>query len=488
MAEELEQKAEQLPADLPGEVFDPRLGFVSQSPSSGRIRGVPRQPFSDPRQRPFIQPDPAGQQQQFRQFPRGPALVPRITDVGALLRQALLDGDKLVDAEENITAREIQNITRDFIQHVPINSLTEIQSNELSQYLIDHVKNQQLRGLLLETINLGRAKPLKSLEGARAATRGLVFRQAGEDIVLSAKAAEGEFGPEVVQANDFLTRQIKAIPDIEDLRKRDDEYQKLLNDFEEVIEEEFKILRPRMSAGDKVKADNFFSRSTVSRTDIRKKKVRGRAQNLSKLASLLVRVRQLKPEGPPTRFRGPGRKSRAAKLAGISSAKINLKEFSEQLKRDLKSTRLKSSKKSSKKSKGVHRPSVTHEIGDISIFSDNIKRVKEIAIPASIGADDLIKLALALSKEDGVLLTIDGEDIASIVRGEGLEELLKKLAELVLVSSKKKDVLRLLYKPAFALGGHFVGGSFTHPLFNRFNPHKVLAQHLGRRSSPRSQV
>lgn len=393
--------------------------------------------------------------------------------------EAELDfGRALTQAEENLPPAEVQAIAEDFARKIKWERLTEDDVNGLSQYFIDHVQNPQLRGLLLETMNIAITRPESRFEDRRPDPRGFVFTQTGDDIVLTTDNPAGaERARRVSNAAEDISESIRSIKTdlVGNVRRQNEEFAILVDDNRELLTAEFESLKARMSQDVRRKAaKNLEAASALTRAGTARVG-KGRADGLRRLAEMLKGARQDIPLTVP-RFKAARASSTSNRISDLPNAKSTLKAFAEELQRDLRATRLKG-KQDAKKSKGVQRPTLTHNIGDIHIFSDSIMRVKEISIPPHVSGNDLIKLVLALTREDGVLVGLDGTEIADIRRGQASDSLLQALFKLIVTA---KEPIRMLYKPAFPLGGHFLGGSFTDALFNRFEPHRIITSQLAK--------
>ncbi|MCP4179516.1 MAG: hypothetical protein GY756_17285 [bacterium] len=179
----------------------------------------------------------------------------------------------------------------------------------------------------------------------------------------------------------------------------------------------------------------------------------------------------------------PRRLFEAKVSKGLAKTELNMKEFLKQLNAELKQIEKKDNRFIQKMGKefrrgiAVHQAHKEHELRNIKVLSDNVKKIKEVIVEPLARGDDMLNLAHMLVREPGVLMTLDGETIIKLKGRAGEAARLLDILIKTLAAQPKNHALRLIYKPALKHGGHFLGGTF-HDVMLKNNDHINLMSNL----------
>ncbi|MHA2367050.1 MAG: hypothetical protein ACXAC7_24065 [Candidatus Hodarchaeales archaeon] len=389
----------------------------------------------------------------------------------------------IINTEEKLTEDEIAQVANNFNQDVNIATLTPNRVSAIANYFKDNVQNKKLRALLLDELNVLRAIPEQ--------TGNVPPRQ--EDIVVDrfidplspplARQVIGDprlFVPkqDVIDITDKVERLDQAYFD-ENQRIRD-EFKRQGNkenawrtnvwqaqhELDKIVS--LPIIVNELTVGDRISLSGTRARASNIHNDLRDRQMALNA-GLNRVRQIIQRVKR----DPRAEISIEAPEIEQVLEEKIPTTKENLKEFTSQLQREL--SKISSTDQNFIERLGreirrgiaVHKPTDEHKIGSIKILSDSLSKVKEIIIEPHTTGKDILKLAHALGRENGVLLKIDGTDVVDI-HGENKD--FEKIANVIiklLNDAPKGHALRLVYKPSHSFGGHFVGGMFTNMIYNK---------------------
>ena len=318
---------------------------------------------------------------------------------------------------ERLNVNDINRIRNDFLNSVISNQLEPRALIDLSNSIANTVKNGVLRRVLQEDI----AERLRSLRN-----RGI------EEV-------------RTVEVKDPLTLEIIDRPNT--LR-----FVKTVNDniakFEKVIEKRGNkaILRKNIQALKKKLNDEF-----------EKLDVRGADGELIQLRipTSGSAEQQLKDLKRVTNKIGKQKKITYS-ISGFSPSGMN------QNATDIVNQIIRSTKSRPKNRLTGHLLHPTSEIvfgESIEVKTDKMEGKYEITIKDTTPLEDLLKLADALSKEDGVLENFIGDKIFTIKQDMDIHQITKFIQELY--EDASGGLLRIIYIPDDPAGGMHVGGSLS---------------------------
>lgn len=400
--------------------------------------------------------------------------------------------NNILDVEENLTQGEIVRISNKFKHMIDFENAPQERIANVSSYIQEHVANKQLKAILSDQINVFRAIPEAAQVLAPSKQEILIKRDIdprsgvpiGQAKLFVPKQSDIELNNELRNKFD---KHVERNQEIFDLDEKNEDFslddvdetmknqfkENLINSFDEldifmerlfnenIIDEdtkaEYLFNRDKIfDKNDDLDIDEFEENDTVYRFNVKllkRRLIRGFRGARREIAIEPIRSVSLVPSGLP-------------------NTKENMKEFTKALNAELEAIKRKdfqfiNIQKKKENGIAVHQPHDVHVIGNIKILSDKFNNVKEIIIEQKATGQDILNLASALIKEDGILVDLQGNKIIDI---HSKNKNVKIIADLLIKLMSKLlpgDSLRLLYKPVNeAIGGQFIGGVFTDIFYN----------------------
>lgn len=394
----------------------------------------------------------------------------------------------IVKIEKNMSNADIVKAANIFLEDFDASQPENF--NNMVAYVKEHVENEKLRKLLLEELNLLAKDVPEAIILATIQPKGQVGLTGPTPSSIKAIKAIEQFRIENIKAleQSTATSQV-ADPDEEDFFKQ---------------ENIRKVIRSMGISLKSFKKENLFSSEEVifantllarlqlkfdsSRQQFKKAKVdfdTGFA-NLDKFNEFneLSTFYETKIPDLLNLFLTQTTTKGLTENQAFLSTKTNLKAFTDQLKNETDSIkRLQNISDTEfarkiglqfKEGLAIHDAHKEHSMGHIKILTNENKKIKEIIIEPFATNEDILKLAHALHRENGILVDLEGNEIFTVKKGSNNErELILKLLKLF-EKIGKNHVLRLLYKSNNPIGGHFVGGAFTQPIYGFQNIRHIL--------------
>ena len=384
----------------------------------------------------------------------------------------LLDNynQNILDVEEKLDQNEITQIANQFKNQVDLEKLSRMTLNQIHQYIGDNIQNKQLKAILQDTINLTRGikeipKEVLQIGQKQDPRSGAPVGQTKlfaptpqvveleKDLIAVFRKfraekqrieVEGNFDKEKeINLSDPIGRTLIAFKNISDRLgkslKRSDKAQ---------------FIRDGNIAIDPTKNPDEQTKALIRIADKLFRTIRQEERKIEQATAFSPDIEKLSITGEP-------------------AAKRSLKEFTKGLKSELEAIEkgqpghIEKVSKTFREGVAVHLPHDEHIIGHIKILSDHVKNIKEIIIEPFTSGKELLNLAHALAREDGILLDINGNDVLDIMgKNKDTKIIADKILELI-NKLPKGHALRLVYKPVHSFGGHFVGGAFTNAIYNK---------------------
>ncbi len=382
--------------------------------------------------------------------------------------------------EANLTNKQILEIAQEFLDDIPFAQLGKKGFNDLVKYVTTHFKNEKLRRIILEELNLIGFREIPEKEITIKEEKGVVELEfSREEAVKSLKIL------------DRLDSDLEAIEDdISDLgriekTKRTRKIQRLSRDLRskslkinndlssserKKLERNFNILKLKFNPAESDLDEVNLSLDQFR--DLDKKEILDDSANILKDAVNRIKgTRRIIASKPSKKVTGRELKT-----------ETNLDEFVKQLKRELKDIQKFQNLSDKQLAKKIgkefrktimHRPKKKHKIGAITILTNDAKKIKEIIVEPFATNRDVVKLANALRREEGTIVDLNGKVLLKIKKDMSAKEILKVL--FVLIRKLKTDhALRLLYQPKSMFGGSFLGGALTDHLYNKNNLKHIM--------------
>ena len=385
--------------------------------------------------------------------------------------------ENILNVEDNLTGNEILNIANEFKRVVDLDNLNPGQVTDLTNYVKDFVPNDDLRALLLQSINLVKSPFIKRRFGSSPVTSELQFQQRGEVVGISVPAQgvlnaresafriEEAFLRNMVDANNALTTNAFVNRANATIFQTTTSLNNIFQTIDRSILSNTQIQTFARDIG--------IATNVNAQIQTRQRAVTNALGRLSRMLGQAV--------GRPLQRQVFAKKIGRAKIpSNLPNTRLTIKQFiknikdSERKKKKEKSFFAKSLGKEIKKALMIV-PHRENKIGSIRIFTDNINNIKEIIIQPNTKMKDILNLVHALSRDVGVIFTTDGEDFFTL-KGKHQDDD-KLIAKIIKFLKENRGVeLRLLYKPVSQFGGHFVGGSFTNAIYNKNRLSDMLYQ------------
>ncbi len=389
-------------------------------------------------------------------------------DIINILRDDIFDTVNL--NQQNIPERQFRRIAQEFIDDINFDDFTSKELTALSDEIINHVANEDLRFILLEELNR-----VVEVGSARFTAEQISPIITEEQVGLELKIPTEEFAKilnEFEVFEDEVEEEAEKVAGFEfkNVKKNKQRAIKKLNVYENLIGKLRNLLR---------KENVTFNENDIGIDDVNT--FREDLEDDPELAeNILIQLTESIIDVDKfirnTVFKlGQKRKGRPAKIVepNLGIAKQSIADFIKELRREINQLKEKDEFFAKRigievsKGIGVHQPHKEHDIGKIKIFSDKTTGIKEILIKMDVTGDDLVKLVHSLTRTSGVLVDIDGNEIIEIVGvNKDFNKVFKAIMEFIEKQPKGHSV-RLIYKALNKVGEHIVGGAFTHHFFNK---------------------
>ncbi len=381
--------------------------------------------------------------------------------------------------QENLTNNQIHTIATNFLNEIPFKKLNSKEVKILSNEIINHVANKNLRFLLLEELNRLVSKPLK-VRLRSGEIKPLILK---EQIGFETTAPRTKFLKplrDVINLSETLRRNIELFTHesrqrtglSRSLKGKIDKFVDLVKTLDHDLTEQ-KIEFPY---GENFEEDEIEK-------NIRDTFLPDKNRPVIKASEWMIEQLGFIEEFLKTKTQ----KSKVSVLRKpikpvpekISETKTSIKEFIKELSKEIEILKkqdeffAKSLGKELQKGFAIHKAHDVHSIGFIQIYSDK-SGIKEILIPPTTIGEDLNKLAHSLSRVEGLLVDINGKSIIEIFGdNKDFKKVLKALIK-YMNSIPKGNTGRLIYKSVNDFGKTLVGGCLTHPYYNNNNYNAIM--------------